>query len=56
MAIYCNGITFYFQKLNSEECELNWQKQFGILYDDDAFIIFQAQVIDVSTVVSLVAL
>ena len=39
--------------MNSEECELRWQKQFGILYEDNAFIIFQAQVIHVSTVVSM---
>ena len=39
--------------MNSEECELRWQKQFGILYEDNAFIIFQAQVIDLSSVVSV---
>ena len=45
---------FFLQKLTDDECELGPQNQFGVLFEPNGFILFQAQVLEVSTVAFLV--
>ena len=45
---------FFFQKLTDEDCLLRPQSQFGILYEENGYILFQAQVMELPTVAFLI--
>ena len=45
---------FAFQKLTDEDCLLRPQSQFGILYEENGYILFQAQVMELPTVAFLI--
>jgi hypothetical protein len=44
-------LTPFVQKLNELECQFRPQPQFGIEYNDNDFILFRAQMLDLHTVV-----